>query len=421
MAGAEDIRFEATRRGFLSGAVGAGAVAAVTATPSLAAGAQSQARGAAVPFFGPHQAGIATPQQAHVQFAVFDVTTKDRAALRQLFNTWTVTAERLTRGETPSVTDSGEALDLGPSRLTLTFGLGAGLFTKDGQDRFGLAARRPAPLVDLPRFPGDQLIEAKTGGDLCVQACADNRQAAFHAIRTLAREADGMAQLRWVQSGFTASRDGKGGDVGGSPRNLMGFRDGSLNVKANDAAAMTQHVWADPQDASWMKGGSYMVVRPTRIALEHWDRMKLAFQEQTIGRSKRSGAPPGGRREGDPLPLEAVDADGNPLMAENSHARLAAPQTNGGAQLLRRAYSYDNGVSFVAERWPPWRQGMELDAGLLFIAFQRDPRAAFIPMFERMSRFDMLNQFVTPIGAGLFAVPGGVTPGRYLAQDLLEA
>jgi len=139
-----------------------------------------------------------------------------------------------------------------------------------------------------------------------------------------------------------------------------------------------------------------------------------------MGRRKADGAPIGAKGEFTPLDLDANDADGNPLIAENSHVRLAAPQTNDGAQILRRSYSYDNGLSFVAERWPPWRQGMELDAGLLFICYQRDPRTGFIKLFDRMSKFDMLNQFVTHIGGGLFACPGGVAGGRYLAQDLFE-
>ena len=170
-----------------------------------------------------------------------------------------------------------------------------------------------------------------------------------------------------------------------------------------------------------MKGGSYVVARPIRIALEHWDRMKLAFQEQTVGRHKASGAPIGGTREFELADFDANDEDGNPLIAENAHMRLAAPASNDGAQILRRGYSYDNGVSMVAERWPPWRHAMELDAGLLFICYQRDPATGFIKIFDRMSKFDMLNQFVTHVGGGLFACPGGVTPGRYLGQELFEA
>jgi deferrochelatase/peroxidase EfeB len=183
---------------------------------------------------------------------------------------------------------------------------------------------------------------------------------------------------------------------------------------------MAAHVWVGPE-GGWMQGGSYLIARPTRIALEHWDRMKVAFQEQTIGRRKDTGAPLGGHGEFDAPRFDAAGADGEPLIAENAHARLASAEAKDGARILRRAYSYENGVSFTAERWPPWRQGMEYDAGLLFLCYQRDPRTGFVKLFERMSRFDMLNQFVTPVGGGLFACPGGVQPGRYVGEALLQA
>jgi deferrochelatase/peroxidase EfeB len=289
------------------------------------------------------------------------------------------------------------------------------LFQKDGVDRLGLAHARPAALVDMPRFVGDQLVPERTGGDLSVQACGDDPQACMSAVRQLMRLAYGVATIRWVQNGFLPGFDAKQ-----TPRNLMGFKDGTFNVNVNDPKAMDQFVWAGDEGGAWMRGGSYVVVRPIRIALEHWDRMKLAFQEQTVGRTKVSGAPLGGKDEFSPINLDANDADGNPVIAENAHVRLAAPASNGGAMILRRGYSYDNGVSMVAERWPPWRHAMELDAGLLFVCYQRDPRTGFIKIFDRMSKFDMLNQFVTPVGGGLFACPGGVEKGRYLGQDLFS-
>ena len=297
-----------------------------------------------------------------------------------------------------------------------TFGFGPGLFSQNGVDRFGLGVHRPAALIDLPRFTGDQLVEARTGGDLCVQACADDPQVAFHAVRQLTRLADGVAKLRWVQSGFLAGYGTKE-----TPRNLMGFKDGTINVPITDHRSLDEYVWVGDEGGAWMRGGSYMVARPIRIALEHWDRMRLGFQEQTIGRRKQSGAALGGEHEFDGLKLDAADKDGNPLIPENAHARLAAPDSNNGAQILRRSYSYDNGVSFVAERWPPWRQGMEFDAGLLFICYQRDPRTGFVKIFDRMSKFDMMNQFVTHVGGGLFAVPPGAAKGEYVGQRLLEA
>jgi len=415
----------ASRRGFLTGAVGlAGGIASAGAAEARPHHI-GPGRDKRLPFYGAHQNGILTPTQAHTYFAAFDVVTDKRADLIQLFKVWTDAAAKLTAGlpvgavegdAQVAPADSGETRDLPASRLTLTFGLGPSLFVKDGIDRFGLAARRPTALVDLPKFVGDQLVPERTGGDLSVQACGDDPQANLHAIRQLMRLADGVAKVRWVQTGFVPGYDPRA-----TPRNLMGFKDGTINPFATDPSAMDALVWSGAEGGAWMNGGTYIVARPIRIALEHWDRMKLGFQEQTVGRRKASGAPLSakpGEGEFTPLDLDAVDADGNPLIPENAHARLASPASNDGAQILRRGYAYDNGVSYVAERWPPWRQGMELDAGLLFICYQRDPRTGFIKIFDKMSKFDMMNQFVTHVGGGLFACPRGVRPGEYLAQDL---
>jgi deferrochelatase/peroxidase EfeB len=306
--------------------------------------------------------------------------------------------------------DSSETLGMGAARLTITFGFGAGLFEKDGKDRYGLAARRPEALVDLPLFNGDQLVPERTGGDLSVQVCADDPLVAFHAVRQLARLAYGVAQLRWAQTGFM-SRPSEGG----TPRNLMGFRDGTQTPQEIDKV-----VWVADDGPAWMRGGSYMVVRRIRMALEHWDRTNVGFQEQTFGREKLSGAPLGLKDEFAPLGLDRTDKDENPIIAENAHVRLANATTNDGAEVLRRGYSYNDGVNFTAERWPPWRQGMEYDAGLLFVCYQRDPRTGFIRIFEKMAKFDMLNQFVTHTGGGLFACPGGAREGEFIGQRLFH-
>jgi deferrochelatase/peroxidase EfeB len=426
--------FSPTRRGVLGAAAGlAGAIGGLR----LARGEAAQAgmgqppltRTAALttdrilPFHGAHQNGIATPMQGHTYFAAFDIVTDKRSEVIALLQRWTEAAAALAEARPlPGATapdappaDSGDVLGLAPSRLTLTFGFGPGLFGKDGVDRFGLAQHRPAAFVDLPRFVGDQLVPERTGGDLSVQACGDDQQACMSAVRQLMRLAYGAATVRWVQAGFLAGYDPKV-----TPRNLMGFKDGTFNVAVDNDADMDKHIWVG-EEGGWMRGGSYLVARPIRIALEHWDRMKLAFQEQTVGRTKLEGAPIGKAHEFDALDLDATDHDGNPLIAENAHVRLAAPQSNGGATILRRGYSYDNGVSMVAERWPPWRHAMELDAGLLFICYQRDPRTGFIRIFDRMSKFDMLNQFVTHIGGGMFACPGGVQAGQFVGQALFDA
>jgi deferrochelatase/peroxidase EfeB len=408
-------------RGRLLGAAGALGTAALArgATAAVPSATSATPTNATEPFYGRQQAGILTPQQSHTYFAAFDVTAAKRSDLVALLQTWTDAAARLTAGlpvqaagggsydAKKIVLDSGEAADLPAARLTLTFGFGPGIFVKDGADRYGLASSRPAAFVDLPRFNGDQMTEGKTGGDLSVQACADDPQVAFHAIRQLTRLADGAAQLRWVQAGFRSA------EVGETPRNLMGFKDGTQSV------SNPQHfVWAADDGPRWMRGGSYLVARRIRIALEHWDRMNVAFQEQTIGRQKVSGAPLGMMHEFDQLPLAATDKDGNSIIPDSAHVRVANASTNGGAQILRRGYSYNDGVSFVAERWPPWRQGMEYDAGLLFVCYQSDPRTGFIPMFDKMSKIDMLNQFATHTGGGHFACPGGISRGEYVGQGL---
>jgi deferrochelatase/peroxidase EfeB len=233
---------------------------------------------------------------------------------------------------------------------------------------------------------------------------------AFHAIRQLARISYGAASLKWVQDGYSTANK-----TAGTPRNLMGFKDGTMNPTA---AAAEPVVWAGAEGPAWMNGGSYMVARRIRIALEHWDRMKVAFQEKTFGRSKTTGAPLGGKTEFETPDFQATDANGDYVIPDTAHVRLAAPVNNNGVQILRRSYSFNNGANFVAERWPPWHQGIEYDSGLFFQCFQRDPRAGFIALFDRMSKLDALNQFTTHVGSAVFACPTGVRPGEFVGQGL---
>jgi deferrochelatase/peroxidase EfeB len=415
MSDPTDSRLRASRRGLFAAAGGLAAAGfAARATPAAAV---ANPPAATVAFRGPHQGGIVTPQQSHCYFAAFDLTTDKRDDVIDLLRAWTDAAARLTAGDTAAAlekdldvpaSDTAEAVGLPPARLTLTFGFGPGLFIKGGKDRYGLAGSRPEALIDLPRFNGDQMVPEKSGGDLSIQACADDPQVAFHAVRQLARLGYDAAELRWAQTGFL-SRPGDGS----TPRNLMGFKDGTQTP-----ARLEEAVWVGDNGPNWMRGGSYLVVRRIRIALEHWDRTKVSFQEQTIGRHKYSGAPLGLKNEFEPLGLDRNGADENPIIAESAHVRLGNAAENGTAEILRRGYSYNDGVNFTAERWPPWRQGMEYDAGLLFMCYQTDPRTGFVKLFEKMAKFDMLNQFVTHTGGGLFACPGGVQEGEFIGQHL---
>jgi deferrochelatase/peroxidase EfeB len=403
-----------TRRQALgAGGAAAGALAVGAAGVKVAADGGADADHT-VPFHGTHQAGIATRAQDRLMFGSFDLTLERREELRDLLRAWSEAAARMTAGERagpePSNKlappfDTGEAADLTPGHLTVTFGLGPAVFERHGEDRFGLAARRPAALAEIPPLPGDELEAERSGGDLCVQACADDPQVAFHAVRNLARIGRGAAVLRWSQIGFgrtsTTSRRQS------TPRNLMGFKDGTNNIKAEDTAAMRRHVWAD--DPDWMGGGTYMVTRRIRMLIEVWDRASLDDQQLTIGRVKHSGAPLGGHDEFDEVNLRARTPDGQPRVPVDAHVRLAAPSANADARILRRGYSFTDGFDS--------RLG-QLDAGLFFICFQRDPRRQFVPIQRRLAT-DALNEYIVHNGSAVFACPPGARRGGYVGETLL--
>jgi deferrochelatase/peroxidase EfeB len=371
---------------------------------------------AEIPFHGRHQAGIATPAQDRLHFAAFDLTTDRRSDLRDLLRSWSDAAARMCAGlpvgdengdpDAPP-DDTGESLGLGPARLTLTFGLGPSLFARAGDDRFGLAARRPAPLVELPPFAGDALDPRRSGGDLSVQACGDDPQIVFHAVRNLARLGRGVTVLRWSQLGF--GRTASTSRAQATPRNLMGFKDGTNNLKLEDADALREHVWVGGRDEpGWLRDGSYVVIRRIRMLLEVWDRSTLADQERTIGRSKLEGAPLGAVHEHDPVPLAERGPDGGPIVPADAHIRLGGPPANGGARILRRGYSFTDGVD---------QQLGQLDAGLFFVSYQRDPRR-FVDIQQRLARNDALNQYISHTGSAIFACPPGARPGSYVGAGL---
>ncbi|CAM5525047.1 iron uptake transporter deferrochelatase/peroxidase subunit [Streptomyces purpurascens] len=350
--------------------------------------------GAAVPFHGMHQAGIATPVQDRLHFAAFDVTTDDRAQFVQLLKDWTDAARRMTAGhpvgegaygglpEAPP-DDTGEALGLRPSRLTLTIGFGPSLFEK-----FDLADHRPEALVDLPKFAGDNLDGTRSGGDLCVQACADDPQVAVHAIRNLARIGFGKVVIRWSQLGF--GKTSSTTPEAQTPRNLMGFKDGTRNIAGTETDRLRKHVWvSEKAGPAWMTGGSYLVARRIRMHVEPWDRTSLQEQEDIFGRDKGEGAPVGKAKERDEPFLKAMKPD--------AHVRLAHPDSNHGATILRRGYSFTDGTDGLGR----------LDAGLFFLAYQRDVREGFIPI-QRNLATDALNEYIQHVGSALFAIPPGV-------------
>ncbi|WP_420037864.1 iron uptake transporter deferrochelatase/peroxidase subunit [Streptomyces sp. cg28] len=401
--------------GLALGAAAAGGAVALARSDDGADMQPAAESGGAVPFHGAHQAGIATAVQDRLHFAAFDVKTEDREEFVQLLKDWTKAAALMAEGrpvgegafgglaEAPP-DDTGEALGLKPSRLTLTIGFGPSLFEKYGK-AFGIADRRPAALVELPRFPGDNLEKTRSGGDLCVQACADDPQVAVHAIRNLARIGFGKVAIRWSQLGFgktsSTTPDAQ------TPRNLMGFKDGTRNIAGTDTARLDRHVWVTGKDAGWMANGSYLVARRIRMNIETWDRTSLQEQEDVFGRDKGEGAPVGKAKERDEPFLKAMKPD--------AHVRLAHPDSNDGATILRRGYSFTDGTDGLGR----------LDAGLFFLAYQKDVRKGFIPVQRALSAHDALNEYIQHVGSAVFAVPPGVRDtsdwwgrGLFAAKDV---
>ena len=390
-----------------AGALGAAGVAGAVAGEAVASdGSGGSAVRRRVDFHGRHQAGIATPVQGHLHFASYDVTTSDREQLAALLRDWTDAAREMTanrrvgggaaenRLAPPS--DTGEAVGLDAANLTLTVGFGPSLF--DG--RFGLAGQRPDALTDLPGFPGDTLDPALCGGDLAVQACSDDPQVAVHAVRNLTRIAAGRAAVRWAQLGF--GKASATDQVGPTPRNLFGFKDGTANVLGSDHDALDEQVWVRRSDGpAWLTDGSYLVSRRIRMTVETWDRTSLDEQENVIGRTKDVGAPLGSPHERS----RVRPAD----LPATSHVRLAHPSQHGGARLLRRGFNFVDGSDGLGH----------LDAGLFFLAYQRDPRRQFVPIQQALARNDLMNEYVRHTGSAVWAVPPGVGPDGWWGETLL--
>ena len=393
--------------------VGGGAVAAT------AIGGSGMGGSSVHPFFGEHQAGITTPMQDHLHFAAFDMMAgTDRADLQSLLQDWSYAAARMTQGLEVSATgavggspeappdDTGEALGLPASGLTITIGFGPTLFrAEDGTDRYGLANLRPRALEKLPAFLGDDLDPAVSNGDLCVQACADDPQVAVHAVRNLSRIAFGRARLRWSQLGF--GKTSKTTAAQATPRNLFGFKDGTANILADDATALADHVWvAEDDEPAWLAGGSYLVARKVAMLIETWDRVRLSEQQRIIGRDKSEGAPLSGGRETTAPDFAKKDAAGAPAIDAASHVRLAHPDLNDGIRILRRGYNYVDGNTALGR----------LDAGLFFLSYQRSPEQ-FVTLQRALSG-DLMNEYVRHIASGLWAVPRGARDGSFVGAEL---
>lgn len=421
-----------TRRQFLHGAGVLGAAGAVAAGTSACAGEtatnpasgeknsddstwpgqgmqESGEAGAAfladsrVEFDGEHQAGISTPEQAFIKLIAFDLKSnrESRDDATRLMRLWTDDARRMCSG-LAGLADLEKENLTSTANLTITVGFGRSFL-----DKLGLGAKAPAWLGDLPEYSRDELSDAWSGGDLCLQICGDDRFTVSHAARFMTKAARSYADVTWIQDGFLHAR----GSVahGETPRNLFGQLDGTGNPPVEE---FNDLVWIS-DGPEWLRGGTAMVVRRVAMLLDEWDILDRPSREVVTGRTLDNGAPLTGENEYDEPDLEARDEYGLPVIDPNSHmARAKSAPDNQGERIFRRPFNYD---------MPPGPDSRgSSNAGQIFICFQQDPLRQFDPIQKRLDEADRLNEWIVHIGSAVFAIPHGTVDGEYWGQDLLE-
>ncbi|TDC39159.1 Dyp-type peroxidase [Micromonospora sp. 15K316] len=395
-----------SRRGLLTGGVlaagGALAGAAVvrSSTDEAHPGEQvpvAQVGSAVERFHGARQAGVDTEPQAHAAFVALTLKAgTDRAALGRLLRLLSDDAARLTRGR-PALADTEPELGLLPARLTVTFGFGPGLYAAAGLDD-----RRPPSVAELPAFRIDRLQPRWSGGDLLLQICADDPLTVAHAQRVLVKDSRPFATVRWVQQGF---RRAAGAEPGRTQRNLFGQLDGTANPAPG--AATDAAVWV-PDGPAWLRDSSTLVVRRISMNLETWDLLGRTDRELAVGRRLDTGAPLTGSVEHDEPDFAATGADGLTVIPDFSHL-TRAHVTDDRQRILRRPYNYDG---------TPTPDG-HADSGLIFTSYQADVTRQFLPIQRRLAERDLLNEWTTPIGSAVFAIPPGCPEGGWIGQQLL--
>lgn len=393
-------RWSLNRRRLLTGGAAVAATAALTQCAPAGSSTPTGFGSATEPFHGRHQAGVATPPQAHALFVALDLApSADRSprdTLTAVLRLWSSDAARLTAGQ-PALADTEPELAQQPSRLTVTVGIGPHVF-----DRIGLAHRRPDSVSELPAFSTDRLDPRWCGGDILLQICADDRVAVAHAARVLLKNVRTLTVQRWRQDGFRTARGAD--ESGATMRNLMGQVDGTANPRED--AELDRYVWDDGSQQPWFAGGTVLVIRRIRSELDTWDELDRTSKELTLGRRLDTGAPLTGEGEFDEPDLAATE-NGIPVIPPNSHVALARRRSDD-ERFLRRGYNYDD---------PPTVG--TTDAGLIFAAYQRDPARQFVPVQRRLAEADAMNPWITTIGSAVFAILPGVPEGGYLGQNLL--
>ncbi|MEW1700422.1 Dyp-type peroxidase [Streptomyces sp. NPDC093249] len=378
------------RRALLAG----GAVLAAgigAATGELARGARADVRAsddapaAPVPFHGARQAGVTTPQQPATLFLSFDLPRTsvgaDRKTLRDVLGALTGSLAATASAAPQDARLQGG----GTTRLTSLVGIGPALAAR-------LRLDVPASLTALSAFSDDRLDPRRSDGDVLVQLCAADRWSltvVAELVGAAARAAG--ATTRWTQSGFLPHTP-----PGSTPRNLFGSKDGTANP---DRAAADRWVWGPP---GAHRDGTVLVYRRIHMDVAGFAALPEAHRDRAMGRRTRDGSPLSGTAEHEEPDIYAKNPNGSYVIPATAHVRLASPRFDGGARMLRRSYSYDDGPD---------------DRGLLFCAFMRDPRQ-FTRVQERLTAHDALNPFLEHRASAVAYVLPGAPEAGVLGEQL---
>lgn len=358
-----------------------------------------------VPFDGPHQAGISTPQQAWINVVGFNFKEGvDKESVQRLLRLWTDDARRMCAGENPVGSLEPELLTRA-ANLTITCGFGERFFSVIGRED-----ARPSWVQDMPVFDKDELDPAWGQTDLVLQVCGDDPLGTSFATRHMTRAGVDYVQMAWMQQGFLNAKGYR--EEGETPRNLFGQKDGTVNPRSDEE--YNEQVWIEKSDDSpeWMAGGTAFVLRRIAMNLDTWEILDRTSREESTGRTLGTGAPLGGQDEFDEADFKATDHFGLPVIDPKSHIALAAPKKDPEERMRRRAYNYDV---------PPLPGSDQLsNAGLIFCCFQKDPRTSFIPVQQRLNDADRLNEWITHIGSAVYAIPPGVTGTEYWGETLFS-
>ena len=385
-----------SRRVFLAGAGVASSSVALAACTREGEGSSEAAtlHSATIAFDGAHQSGVATATQANLNLVGFNLKDGvDADGIRNLMQLWTEDARELAAGRNPLSSLEPEMVER-PANLTITCGFGERVFD------IAASGAKPQWLHDIPDMPREQLSDDWAQTDLVLQICSDDAVVCAWATRHMTRAGMDYVRTAWVQQGFMNAY----GSIpeGHTPRNLFGQVDGTVNPRSDDEFA--DQVFTDD-------GSSSLVVRRIAMDLDDWERLDRTSREEAVGRRLSDGAPLTGDDEFDAPDLDARDEYGLPVIDMNSHvARAMPPADHPEQKFLRRPYNYN---------LPPEPGSEQLsNAGLVFLAYQKDPDVQFTPVLRRLLEADRLNEWTTHIGSAVYWIPPGTAePGSGEARD----